>query len=221
MGYGRCVVGEGGTRRAVGRPVDPELAVRRRAELVAAANDVFAELGYHSAGINDITRRAGVARGTFYTYFDSKRAILDAVIDGLAEDLLSAVGELLVLEPTADLDEIERRLRSCAHLLFAVQDRNPGLLRLMLRDGAVDEEITARVLGMFGALQAAIVALIESGMRARALESDVDPTHAAIAVIGVGVGLLLEHARQPLSPAQRDAFLDTGVSLLRRIFDAQ
>lgn len=39
--------------------------------LSAAAQEIY-EKGYHNAGINDITRRAGVASGTFYVYFDSK-----------------------------------------------------------------------------------------------------------------------------------------------------
>lgn len=40
--------------------------------LLSAAAQVFYEKGYHSASINDITRLAGVASGTFYVYFDSK-----------------------------------------------------------------------------------------------------------------------------------------------------
>ena len=40
--------------------------------ILSAAAQVFYEKGYHAASINDITRLAGVASGTFYTYFDSK-----------------------------------------------------------------------------------------------------------------------------------------------------
>lgn len=39
--------------------------------LSAAAQEIY-EKGYHNAAINDITRRAGVASGTFYVYFESK-----------------------------------------------------------------------------------------------------------------------------------------------------
>lgn len=39
--------------------------------LSAAAQEIY-EKGFHNAAINDITRRAGVASGTFYVYFDSK-----------------------------------------------------------------------------------------------------------------------------------------------------
>lgn len=40
--------------------------------ILSAAAQVFYEKGYHNASINDITRMAGVASGTFYVYFDGK-----------------------------------------------------------------------------------------------------------------------------------------------------
>ena len=40
--------------------------------ILSAAAQVFYEKGYHNASINDITRLAGVASGTFYIYFDGK-----------------------------------------------------------------------------------------------------------------------------------------------------
>lgn len=40
--------------------------------ILSAAAEEFYEKGYHSTSINDITRRAGVAAGTFYSYFDTK-----------------------------------------------------------------------------------------------------------------------------------------------------
>ena len=40
--------------------------------ILSAAAQAFYEKGYHAASINDITRLAGVASGTFYVYFDSK-----------------------------------------------------------------------------------------------------------------------------------------------------
>lgn len=43
--------------------------------IVSAAAQEFYEKGYHSASINDITRRAGVASGTFYVYFDGKYSL--------------------------------------------------------------------------------------------------------------------------------------------------
>src|SRR5262245_24922216 len=53
----------------------------RRAQLLEAAIWVFARKGYRQAGISDIIARAGVARGTFYLYFDSKERIFLTIVE--------------------------------------------------------------------------------------------------------------------------------------------
>jgi AcrR family transcriptional regulator len=53
---------------------------KTRANLVEAAEAVFAELGYHDASIVKITEAAGVAQGTFYLYFASKKEIFEEVV---------------------------------------------------------------------------------------------------------------------------------------------
>jgi len=57
-----------------GRPLSRKgLETRRR--LLDAAEAVFGELGYPEASVVKVAEAAGVATGTFYLYFDSKRAI--------------------------------------------------------------------------------------------------------------------------------------------------
>lgn len=58
----------------------------RRALLDAAAAE-FGEQGFHAASISAITRRAGAALGTFYTYFDSKDAIFRALVSDMSEQV--------------------------------------------------------------------------------------------------------------------------------------
>ena len=47
----------------------------KKTELLAAAREVFADKGYKAAGISDMTKRAQMAVGSFYKYYDSKEAI--------------------------------------------------------------------------------------------------------------------------------------------------
>jgi AcrR family transcriptional regulator len=47
----------------------------RRAQILESALTVFATKGYHETSVTDLVDAAGVARGTFYLYFDSKEAI--------------------------------------------------------------------------------------------------------------------------------------------------
>jgi AcrR family transcriptional regulator len=53
----------------------------RRQQILECARDVFAKRGYHEAKIEDIVNAAGVARGTFYLYFEDKRAVFEEIVD--------------------------------------------------------------------------------------------------------------------------------------------
>src|SRR5258706_15663818 len=55
--------------------------IERRAQIPARARDVFAKRGYHASKIEDIVAAAKVARGTFYLYFDDKRAVFAELVD--------------------------------------------------------------------------------------------------------------------------------------------
>ena len=54
--------------------------IKTRNKLLEAAETEFGEKGFHEAGISGITYRAGVALGTFYTYFESKEEIFRALV---------------------------------------------------------------------------------------------------------------------------------------------
>jgi AcrR family transcriptional regulator len=61
---------------------------RTRDALVGAARKVFERDGFLDARITDISEAAGVAHGTFYTYFDSKEAVFREVILSLQIEML-------------------------------------------------------------------------------------------------------------------------------------
>src|SRR4051812_37430042 len=52
-----------------------------REKLLAAARDAFAESSYAAAAVDDVVKRAGVNRSTFYRHFDSKFAMTKALFD--------------------------------------------------------------------------------------------------------------------------------------------
>ena len=57
---------------------------RTQRAILDAALAEFGERGFHDASISGITRRAGVALGSFYTYFDSKDALFRALVNDLS-----------------------------------------------------------------------------------------------------------------------------------------
>lgn len=77
---------------ATGRPLSPR-GERTRRSLLQAAEDVFADLGYHDASIVKITDAAGVAQGTFYLYFQSKQQVFDELVLDLNRRVRRAMSE--------------------------------------------------------------------------------------------------------------------------------
>ena len=67
----------------------------RYAELVDAAEKLFDEKGYEATAVSDIVQSIGVAQGTFYYYFKSKKHVMDAVVERtLTNDTDELVGRL-------------------------------------------------------------------------------------------------------------------------------
>ena len=73
----------------------------RCAEILEAARKVFARKGFDSATVDEIAEAAGVAKGTLYLYFQSKRDIyLEALRRGLAA-LIEETSRNMEAAPTA------------------------------------------------------------------------------------------------------------------------
>jgi AcrR family transcriptional regulator len=77
------------------------LSATRQALLDAAA-DEFAREGYVGANINRIAKSAGFAKGTIYNYFSSKRALMLALIDEIADAHIHFVEEQVQQEDGTD-----------------------------------------------------------------------------------------------------------------------
>ena len=93
---------------------------RTRRKLIDAAATEFGDSGFHAASISAITRRAGVALGSFYTYFDSKDAIFRALVSDLSGAVRVAAGEAIAPDMTPLA--VERAALS-AFLTFAAEHK--------------------------------------------------------------------------------------------------
>ena len=71
--------------------VPPETGVTQgqmtRRAIFQAAEEIFGRYGFNRANVSEITRRAGVAQGTFYVHFKSKRDLMEGVVRYLSHEL--------------------------------------------------------------------------------------------------------------------------------------
>ena len=103
----------------------------RRQQILINARDVFAKRGYHAAKIDDIVAAAGVARGTFYLYFEDKRAIFEEIVDGT----FATIGAAVMRVDTEDASrtvasQIEENIQRIVHALL----EDPATTKILLSD---------------------------------------------------------------------------------------
>ena len=99
---------------------------KTRDRLLEAAEVEFGERGFHDAAISGITERAGVALGSFYTYFDSKQEIFAALVSYIGERTRQRVRERVA----GARDRLEaERLGLAAYIEFVREHK--GIYRIM------------------------------------------------------------------------------------------
>ena len=109
---------------------------RTRHRLLEAAEEVFAQVGYHDASIVKITEAAGVAMGTFYLYFRSKKEIFDELLRDLNRRVRHAMSEASAQGSTRLEQEV---LGFQAFFRFTAE--HPGLYRVIRQAEFVSPEM--------------------------------------------------------------------------------
>jgi AcrR family transcriptional regulator len=110
---------------------DPD---ERRSELVASAQRLFYSKGYESTSVNDIVTAVGVAKGTFYYYFDSKQAILEAMIDDLLAQSIAIMHEIVSDETLSAAAKWRRAMKVLGNWKTARKSEMIALLKTMQTD---------------------------------------------------------------------------------------
>ncbi|MCW4384711.1 TetR/AcrR family transcriptional regulator [Salinibacterium sp. SYSU T00001] len=120
----------------MGTPVsDPALSLRtqakadRRAALLAAAAELFAERGYAGVSLEDLGAAAGVSGPAVYRHFAGKQAVLTQLLVGVSESLLAG-GQAVVEEHPDAASALSALIEF--HVRFALAD--PHIIRVQDRD---------------------------------------------------------------------------------------
>ena len=98
----------------------------RRSQILAAALDVFAELGFHGARTRDVAERAGVSEALLFRHFPTKEDLIRAILESVGfEERIE-----LLEERFAQLPPRDALCRLAEHSLTALRD-DPRLFRVV------------------------------------------------------------------------------------------
>ncbi|WP_293859803.1 TetR/AcrR family transcriptional regulator [uncultured Alsobacter sp.] len=105
----------------------------RRAEILAAALDVFAEQGFAAARLDDVAAKAGVAKGTLYLHFASKQDLFEKLVSGEAAPVLGQL-EGLVRHAHGPTIELVAALQAI-FVREVLGTRRKDIVRLVISEG--------------------------------------------------------------------------------------
>ena len=101
----------------------------RKDRILAAAAELVARHGYHAVGMADIGAAAGIVGSGIYRHFDSKAALLSALLEQLMDEMTRAAAAA-VADATDDRHALERLVAT--HVRFAIEERR--LLQVYYRE---------------------------------------------------------------------------------------
>lgn len=146
--------------------------------MLDAAEEVFGEMNFEQASISEITRRAGVAQGTFYTHFTDKKAIFVELVRDLSHSMRKAMA--MAADGADDRLDAERRGFAA---FFGFIDEHRAIYRVLREAEFVDPEIHR---WHYDRLADAYSKGIEAAIESRELPADLDPEVVAHCLMGIG-----------------------------------
>lgn len=171
-----------------------------RGQLVDAAADCFYEKGFNGTGVQEITRAAGVPKGSFYNHFESKEALAIEILDRYA------VGrrlEMLADPATAPIPRLRAHFEYLADDLARFEFRRGCLFgnfatELSTQSAAIRSQVDAGL----DRWTAAVTALLDEARDAGALKSPLGTETLARFLVNAWEGAVLRaklaRARAPL-----------------------
>lgn len=152
---------------------------RQLDDLLPAAEALFAEKSYHNTTVADIATRAGLATGSVYRYFESKRDILVAVVRAINEDVRHAMRDAIE-ETDGSQGEVER---AGFDAFFDLMSKRPGVYRVVREAEFVAPEVFREY---YERLARGYVRGVQKAQVRGEVDIEVDPEVVAFLYMGAG-----------------------------------
>jgi len=165
----------------------------RRRNIVDAAWRVAAQQGYRNWTVDDVCAEAGVSKGTFYGYFESKEQLLVALLDADAAEV-----EGLIVRLRDEGGPVVAGLRLFVREMLSMRE-DPGRSQVradLLAETLTNAEVRRRFVATVQRRRKLLQRWIESGISAGELES-VPSRALASAVLALADGLTVHAAVDP------------------------
>jgi AcrR family transcriptional regulator len=192
----------GGPHATRRRRRTPEAAT---AEIVAAAESLLRDRPYRELTVDEVMRRTGLSRPSFYVYFKDRHALMLRVVDHVREDLMAVANEWYASE-TADPEVLRRALTG----VVGVYGEHAPVARALADASVEDPAVEAAYNGM---LQAFVDATADHIHQEQI--SAGDPTETAKALVWM-TERYLYHSSGPVRRVPPGRVLETLAAIWTR-----
>ena len=189
-----------------GRPADERPPAMR---LLTAAEELFGERSYHRTTVADICARAGMATGSFYSYFGSKAEIFAAVVRAINADLRRAMKVAL---EHADGSQRAKE-RACFRVYFDMLSKRPWIDRVVRESEFIDPSLFREY---YEHLTRGYARGVRAAQMAREVDAQYDPEVIAYAYTGIGNFVGMRWAEWTAGGRVPEDVLDDVLELLAR-----
>ncbi len=170
--------------------------MKQREKILAAAIEVFSEKPYHRARVAEIAKRAGVAVGTIYRFYEGKAEIFREAVRSLLEELSNSVKQ-----STQEKDPV-KALKDYIEKVFEFTEKHKSFIKNFLQSTDAIYPIDIERFGLFGWYEAHIKGLrkiIERGKESGKFKADTDTHLAVVFLSGAMMNVIYSEARELLS----------------------
>lgn len=174
----------------------------RKQQILAAAREVFAKRGYARTTVDDIALEAGVARGTFYLYFDDKRDAFEELVDAFASQIGAAIVRIVTGDPKRSVSsQVLDNIRAILGVCLAER----SMTKILFTDAVgVDPEFERKLTTFYDSVVQLLTESLKDG-QALGVVADGEPRVLAYLTIGALKELLYQAVTLGLAAESAEA----------------
>lgn len=111
-------------------------------EILDAAVEVFAEQGFAAAKVDEIARRAGIAKGTIYLYYRTKEELFEAMVRARIAPVFSRLDQLTLHPDISAAEVLELVIRNIYRSIIHSPERRV-IMKLIISEGSQFPQLVA------------------------------------------------------------------------------
>jgi AcrR family transcriptional regulator len=166
-----------------------------RKQLMSAAIDCFARLGYQGTTIDRIARAAGVTKGAIYYHFRDKEQLLFEAVKDRVQGFEGHVLEELA--PAGDAIANLRRVIDACFFHATVSNHRRFIITLMVEALDTNPRLSAEFRSILRRMRAFLAGIVRRGQQQGLLRRDVTPEAVAALIAGGIIGAEVQHYQDP------------------------